>query len=171
MNQAEKNTSQFTQSAENRYLCFSLGGEHFAIPLLQVKEVIGIPEFTSIPYVASYFCGIMNLRGQVISVIDLRKKLSVTAKKSEENSVLVCVLDNIVMGALVDSVDFVVNVDRSRIMSKPNVQTAVKIDFIEGFYEHNKHLIIFLNLAKTLSIQDLVDMTRVMQENKNTLEK
>ena len=166
MEKTTKISSFATQSVENRYLCFSLAGEYFAIPLLQVKEVIGIPEFTSIPYVSSYFCGIMNLRGQVISVVDLRKKLNVAVKKNSENSVLVCVLGNIVIGALVDSVDFVMNVDKKNIMSKPNMQTSIKIDFIEGFYEHNKHLVIFLDLAKTLSIQELVDMEKINKENK-----
>ena len=46
------------------------------------------------------------------------------------------------------------------------MQTSIKIDFIEGFYEYNKHLVIFLNLAKTLSIQDLVDMEKINKENK-----
>lgn len=156
-----KDIHHFSNSAEDRYLCFSLGTEHFAIPLLQVKEVIGIPEFTSIPYVANYFCGIMNLRGQVISVIDLRKKLNLTAKTNDENSVLVCVLENIVMGALVDSVDFVLNIEKEKILSKPNIQTSIKIDYIEGFYQHNSHLIIFLNLAKTLSVQDLISLKNV----------
>lgn len=149
---------------KERFLCFSLANENFAIPLLQVKQVIGIPEFTSIPYVASYFCGIMNLRGQVISVIDLRKKLGVVSKNDAENSVLVCVLEDIIMGVLVDSVDFVINLERKNILLKPNVQTSVKIDFIEGFYEHNKHLIIFLNLAKTLNIEDLLTMQKITQE-------
>ena len=120
MNENEKkqkiSNRSIANAAENRYLCFNLAGDYYAIPLLQVKEVIGIPEFTPIPYVASHFCGIMNLRGQVISVIDLRKKLNVPANKGDENSVLVCLLDNIVMGALVDSVDFVINLDKKNIV-------------------------------------------------------
>lgn len=162
MNENEKNQKisnrSIANAAENRYLCFNLAGDYYAIPLLQVKEVIGIPEFTPIPYVASHFCGIMNLRGQVISVIDLRKKLNVPANKGDENSVLVCLLDNIVMGALVDSVDFVINLDKKNIMLKTNIQTTIRMDFIEGFYEHNNHLIIILNLAKTLSIEDLIHL-------------
>ncbi len=143
-------------SAENRYLCFSLGNERFCIPLLQVKEVIGIPEFTQIPYTPGYFCGIMNLRGKVISVIDMRKKLNITSKGDDENSVIVCDLDNITMGALVDSVDNVIKIEKDKILPKPNMQTSIKNDYIDGIIEHKNLIIVLMNLVKSLSIEDLV---------------
>ncbi len=75
---------------ENRFLCFSLGNEHYAIPLLTVKEVIAPPETTPVPQTPAYFKGIMNLRGQVISVIDLRTKLGIKPLQSAENAVIIC---------------------------------------------------------------------------------
>lgn len=86
MNRIEKNLSNEHRSQSQnddslRYLIFSLSGEEFAIPLLDVKEVIGPSEATPIPNTPSYFKGIINLRGQVISVMDLRLKLNL--KKAE----------------------------------------------------------------------------------------
>ena len=59
----------------DRYLSFNLGVEEYAVPLLAVREVIAMPEYTPVPYTPPYFLGIMNLRGQVISIMDLRQKL------------------------------------------------------------------------------------------------
>lgn len=154
------------KNSSDRYLCFSLGEENFSIPLLSVKEVIGVPEFTKIPYVPSYFCGIMNLRGKVISVIDLRKKLNITPKGTEENSVIVCTLEQLTMGILVDSVDMVLNIPKENILSKPDVQTTIKIDFIDGFYNHKETLYAFLNLAKALSVEDILAIQKTHQETK-----
>ncbi len=156
----EENKIEKLYTTDNRYLCFSLGNEHFSIPLLQVKEVIGIPEFTTIPYTPNYFCGIMNLRGKVISVIDMRKKLSITTKGPEENSVIVCDLDNITIGILVDSVDYVINIEKEKILPKPDMQSSIKNDYIEGLIEYKNILIVLINLAKSLSIEDLVHIEK-----------
>nr|BFD31522.1 chemotaxis protein CheW [Pigmentibacter ruber] len=160
MTMHEENKIEKLYTTDNRYLCFSLGNEHFSIPLLQVKEVIGIPEFTTIPYTPNYFCGIMNLRGKVISVIDMRKKLSITSKGPEENSVIVCDLDNITIGILVDSVDYVINIEKEKILPKPDMQSSIKNDYIEGLIEYKNILIVLINLAKSLSIEDLVHIEK-----------
>jgi purine-binding chemotaxis protein CheW len=86
----------------NRYLSFSLGTEEYAIPLLAVKEVIAMPEFTSVPYTPSHFLGIMNLRGQVISVMDLRKKLGIKPGSTAETAVIICDLSPLCIGVVVD---------------------------------------------------------------------
>ncbi|WGL60537.1 chemotaxis protein CheW [Pigmentibacter sp. JX0631] len=160
MTMHEENKIEKLYTTDNRYLCFSLGNEHFSIPLLQVKEVIGIPEFTTIPYTPNYFCGIMNLRGKVISVIDMRKKLSITTKGLDENSVIVCDLDNITIGILVDSVDYVINIEKEKILPKPDMQSSIKNDYIEGLIEYKSILIVLINLAKSLSIEDLVHIEK-----------
>jgi purine-binding chemotaxis protein CheW len=144
--------------SDKRFLCFSLGHEIFSIPLLQVREVIAVPEFTQIPYTPAYFCGIMNLRGKVISVIDMRKKLNITSKGSEENSVIVCDLDNIIIGVLVDSVDYVINIEEDKIMPKPDMQSSIFNDYIEGIFDFKTQIILLINLVKTLSIEDLVHL-------------
>lgn len=105
-----------SQDEVNRYLNFSLGEEEFAIPLLSVKEVIAVPETTPIPHTPPHFLGIMNLRGQVISVIDLRKKFSINTKNTEETSVIILDLKNHFLGVVVDSVTSVLAIKNSDIL-------------------------------------------------------
>jgi purine-binding chemotaxis protein CheW len=102
----------------------------------------------------------MNLRGKVISVIDMRKKLSIVSKGPDENSVIVCDLDNITIGALVDSVDNVINIEKEKILPKPDMQTSIKNDYIEGLIEYKNQLIVLINLAKSLSVEDLVHIEK-----------
>ena len=91
-----------------RYICFSLGKEKFAIPLLQVKEVIGNIEVTPIPQSPNYFKGIMNLRGQVISIIDLSTKLKIPkSADTKETTIVILDMEQMSLGIIVDSVECV----------------------------------------------------------------
>jgi purine-binding chemotaxis protein CheW len=141
---------------DERYLGFMLGQERFAIPLLQVKEVIGVPEFTRMPFAPSYFKGLLNLRGQVIATIDLRQKFQFSAKPSPENAVIVCDVDDVMMGAMVDSVDFVFRASEDQIQTRIDVDSSMKADHIAGLFHHKSGLVIMLDLRKVLSIQDVL---------------
>lgn len=135
---------------EERFLCFSLGQGRFAMILLQVREVIAAPQFTHIPYSPPYFCGIMNLRGKVISVIDLRIKFGIPPLEKSENTIIICEMGDILMGVLVDSVDFVVPVSKEHILAKPTLEHNIKSDYISGFYYYKNETIVMLDLSKTL---------------------
>ena len=137
-----------------RYLSFSLGGEEYAIPLLAVREVIAMPEITSIPYTPPYFLGIMNLRGQVISIMDLRSKLSIKPLNSSETSVIICDLNSLSIGVVVDSINSVLSPAESEVSAKPDMQSNRNSDFITGVYRKDKKLVLFLDVAKTLNVQD-----------------
>ncbi len=137
-----------------RYLSFSLGNEEYAIPLLVVKEVIAIPEVTPIPFTPNYFLGLMNLRGQVISVLDLRTKLGIKPSTSAENAVIICDLDPISLGVIVDSINSVVSPDENELSGRPDTQNAKASEYITNIYRKNEKLILIINLAKALSIDD-----------------
>src|SRR4051812_20439300 len=111
------------QSGE-RQLVFSLGAESFAIPLLSVKEVIAVPEVTPIPFAPAHFKGIMNLRGQVISIIDLRAKLGIKPRVGGETSVIICDLAPICLGVIVDSIDCVVAPESTQMSDRPELRES-----------------------------------------------
>lgn len=139
-----------------RYLEFSLGNEGFAIPLLQVRELISVPETTPIPYSPAHFLGLMNLRGQVISVVDLRKKMKL--KESEEhaeNAVIIIEIGGVNMGVVVDSINKVLAFPRNDVAQVPEVGTQVNSEYIEGIYKNGPDLVVLLDLAKVLSLTDL----------------
>lgn len=114
----------------SRYLCFNLGKEEFAIPLLSIKEVIGIPEITSVPQSPSHFLGIMNLRGQVISVMDLRQKLGIKNSKTDETSVIILDLGANQLGVVVDQVNSVQLLTKEEISEKPVVDNSKVHEYI-----------------------------------------
>ncbi len=138
----------------NRYLSFSLGLEEYAIPLLSVKEVIAVPEITPIPYTPPHFLGIMNLRGQVISVIDLRQKLGIKTKGSSETSIIICDLESTSLGVVVDSINSVLSPAASDISEKPEIQSTKSTDYITAVYRKDGKLVLFLDIATSLSYED-----------------
>jgi purine-binding chemotaxis protein CheW len=137
-----------------RFLSFSLGSEEYAVPLLAVREVIALPEFTPVPYTPSYFLGIMNLRGQVISIMDLRQKLGIKPGVDTETAVIICDLNGASIGVVVDSVNTVLNPDSADVSDKPEIQSNRPTDYITGVYRKDKKLILFLDLSRSLSLED-----------------
>jgi len=142
------------KNEQTRYLRFSLGAEEYAIPLLNVKEVIARTQTTPVPHTPSYFLGLMNLRGQIISVIDLGKKLGIKPRESFETVFIICELGEISLGVMVDSVNSVLTPDQSQISTKPDVETGIHPDFITGIYHKDSKLVLFLDVVKALSVED-----------------
>ncbi len=138
----------------SRYLCFNLAKEEFGIPLLAIKEVIGYPEFTPIPQAPTHFLGIMNLRGQVISVMDLRVKLGIKPSRTEETSVIILDLGDYNLGVVVDQVNAVHLLSAEEMGEKPVVENSKNHDYITGVFRKEEHLILLLDIAKALSVQD-----------------
>ena len=137
-----------------RYLCFGLGKEEYSIPLLSIKEVIGLPEITPIPQSPNYFNGIMNLRGQVISIMDLRTKLGIKAAASDEVSVIILDLGAYNLGVIVDRVNSVLMISADEINDKPIVEANKSHEYIKGVFRKDEKLILLLDISKALSLED-----------------
>ena len=157
------NINTFSEQDGEKHICFSLGKEYYAIPLISVKEVIGIPVITPVPYTPSYFLGIMNLRGQVISVIDLRKKINITADISQETSIIICDFDGVTLGIVVDSINFVLNPNAEDLSATPMIQSAVNVEYIKCIYRKDNTFILFLNIMKLLNVEDLLAVKKVKE--------
>jgi purine-binding chemotaxis protein CheW len=147
-------------SASNRYICFRLGDEEFAIPLLAVREVIGVPSVTPVPQTPSYFLGIMNLRGLVISVMDLRLKMNIKGQDSSESTVIILDLGDYNLGVLVDEVISVVAIDDKSLGQKPQVDSSKMADAIRGVFRKDEKLVLILDIAKALSVEDRSALTK-----------
>lgn len=153
------NEEENSQESASRFLCFSLGKEKFAMPLLQVKEVIANTETTNIPQAAAYFKGIMNLRGQVISVIDLRLKLKVgKAEITPETTIVILDVNGLSLGVVVDSVNSVTSFEKSMISEPPSHDSSTKTDYIFGVARHDKDLTLLIDLKKVLNTDDIKTM-------------
>ena len=148
-------------SQKQKFLCFNLGIEEFAIPLLSVREVIGVPETTPIPQMPSYFVGIMNLRGSIISIMDLRGKMGIKPSPMDETSVVILDMGGFYMGVVVDRVNSVVQIPADAISEKPQMEASKIHQAIVGVWRNEAKLILLLDTAKALSIEDKVIGSKV----------
>lgn len=144
-----------TNAELSRFIEFSLGKEDYAIPLLMVREVISVPETTPIPKSPTHFLGIMNLRGQVISVVDLRKKLKVEAKQDKEEAVIIVDIGGMNIGVVVDSINKVLAFSSDDVSEMPEVENQINTQYIFGVYKKENSLIVLLDIAKVLDLKDL----------------
>ena len=148
-----------TNAELSRFIEFSLGREDYAIPLLMVREVISVPDTTPIPKSPSHFLGIMNLRGQVISVVDLRKKLKVEAKQDKEEAVIIVDIGGMNIGVVVDSINKVLAFSSDEVSEMPEVENQVNTHFIFGVYKKENSLTVLLDIAKVLDLKDMEAIT------------
>jgi purine-binding chemotaxis protein CheW len=139
----------------SRYLEFNLGDERFAIPLLTVREVIAVPETTKVPFTPDYYLGVMNLRGQVLSVIDLRRRMHITPLgDSSETAVIITDLGFTHLGVVVDSINRVLAVDGTDFAPPPEIEKNSLTRFVTGCYKSDQNLVLFLDVNKILDQQD-----------------
>lgn len=150
----EKKTKS-TNMDLSRFLEFSLGKSEYAIPLLIVKEVISIPNTTPIPNSPTYFLGLMNLRGQVISVIDLRKKMKVSPNDPNEEAVIIVDLEGLNIGVVVDSINNVLAFSSEEVSEMPEIDNQLQSKYIAGVYKKAHSLTVLLDVAKVLDLKDL----------------
>jgi purine-binding chemotaxis protein CheW len=161
----EISTKEKTEETQ-RFLAFTLAQEQYAIPLLRVKEVIAMTEATPVPYTPPHFKGIINLRGQVISVIDLRAKLKMAKSEGQpETSIIILDLAPLCLGAVVDSIDSVLALEPEEISPTPDIETTVQGQFLNGVARKDKKLILLLDIESILSVEDL---KAIKNQNKKT---
>ncbi len=142
-----------------RYLAFSLCNEQYAIPLLQVKEVIALTDATPVPYAPAYFKGIINLRGQVISVIDLRVKLAFSKSDTgSETSIIILDLKPLCLGVVVDSINSVLALSQDEISPAPEIESTIKGPHITGVARKGSKLTLMLDIREILDVQDVATM-------------
>lgn len=138
-----------------RMLRFSLGTEMYAIPLLMVKEVIALPETTPIPHAPPYFLGIINLRGQVISVIDLRVKIGMKkGDRTGETAVIIVDLQDCFIGVVVDSVNAVFAPAANELSPPPDLEFRGASDAITGVVRQGSGLTLVLDISHVLDARD-----------------
>ncbi len=133
-----------------KFLNFMVGTESFAVPLLKVHEVIGMPELTAIPQAPQHVVGITNLRGQIITVFDLRSCLKAQSK-GEQPSVIICDMPFGQLGLIVDSVSSVLSPEPEKISPVPPGSRASHHDFITSIYAQAQELILMLDVEKLIS--------------------
>lgn len=151
------------KSEIERFLLFSIGTEDFAIPLLKVREVIAFTAVTPIPNMPSHFKGVINLRGQVISIIDLRSKIGVRNTSADQETTII-ILDSGEknLGVIVGSIRSVLSLSLSEISPPPEV-TQVSQQFVSGIAKAGDSLILLLSVPKITGSEKNVEFHSLEQ--------
>ena len=134
----------------SEYLTFRLGGYNFGLDILDVQEIIGLPRVTRLPNAPSYVLGVINLRGMVVPVMDLRAKLNLVSQDAQEAVVIVVRWGEKIMGALVDAVNDVVMLQEANIQHPPEITKAVGKEHIKGLCHLDQDLVILLKPDRIL---------------------
>ena len=141
----------------DQYVGFVLQEEEYGVPILCVHEIIRYETLTRIPQTPIYIDGVLNLRGQVIPVINLRKKFGLPDQEIDRSTrIMVVDLGDRVVGMVVDAVSEVLLIGESEISPPPPMGTQVKADFISGMGKVGDHLMILLDLDKILSAEEKI---------------
>ena len=128
---------------------FRLGAEEFGIDILRVQEINRMVEITKVPQAPHYCEGVINLRGKVIPVIDLRKKFDMDVQEWNKNTrIIVCDVDGNVLGMIVDAVEEVLRIPSSTIEPAPRIAMSVNADYISGVAKLDERLLIFLDISR-----------------------
>ncbi len=152
-----------TINETRQYLTFKLSDEMFGVDVAQVREILDYIKITKVPQTPDFMCGVINLRGSVVPVVDMNLKFSMAKTERTVNTCIVVVEVNIdgdttVLGALVDSVQEVFEIEPENIEPAPRIGTKLKTEFIKGMGKHNERFIIILDIDKIFSSEELLSV-------------
>jgi purine-binding chemotaxis protein CheW len=150
---------------EGKYLTFSLAEEEYGIGILKIKEIIGMLPVTSVPKTPDFVKGVINLRGKVIPVVDLRGRFGIEEiAYTERTCIIVVEIDGqtgtILMGIVVDSVSEVLNIKRDDIESAPSFGARLNTEYILGMAKMEGGVKILLDIDKVLNADEVATLTQ-----------
>lgn len=151
-----------------QYLTFRLGGEQFAVDVVKAQEVLDYVVPTRVPQTPAYMLGVINLRGSVVPVIDLRQKFSMPeAQQTRDTCIIVMEVEvdgeTIVVGLLVDSVLEVLDLVAESLEPPPRIGTGLKTDFIRGMGSLGEAFLIVLDIDRIFSSDELMSIEEIRQ--------
>ncbi|HUX06031.1 MAG TPA: chemotaxis protein CheW [Acidobacteriota bacterium] len=152
---AEKKDESLAEKA-GKYLTFTLGDEVYGLEILKVQEIIGMMSVTRVPRTPDFIRGVINLRGKVIPVVDLRIKFGLDAKDDTEKTVIIVVQvirdsQPVTMGTIVDEVSEVMDIEAGQIEPPPQLGADVDTDFILGMGKIADKVVMLLDADKVLT--------------------
>lgn len=143
-----------------QWVTFQLDGETYGMNVMQVQEVLRITEIAPVPGAPDYVLGIINLRGNVVTVVDTRRRFNLMSKEPDDLSrIIVAEVEGNVIGMLVDSVTEVVYLHQSEIDTAPNVNNDDNSHFIQGVCNRDDNLLILIDVDKFLAQEQRPDFS------------
>ncbi len=148
------------RATTSQYLTFTLAEEQYAVEVYDVKEVLEYSTVTRVPRTQEFMRGVINLRGSVVPVIDLRLKFSMPETEKTVNTRIIVMEveingDKVTVGTLADSVQEVINLDQEQIEPAPQIGTRINTEFIKGIGKQDERFIIILDIDRVFAEDEL----------------
>ncbi|MBF0545026.1 MAG: chemotaxis protein CheW [Candidatus Riflebacteria bacterium] len=147
-------------SKTTQYLTFKLGEEIFGVDVAQVREILDFTTVTKVPQTPEFMRGVINLRGSVVPVVDMRLKFGMSKTEKSVNTCIVVVEvalehDTLIIGALADSVQEVIELEPTQIEPPPKIGNRLKVEFLKGMGKRDEHFIMILDIDKVFSASEI----------------
>ena len=157
MEQLDALANQISYATDgSQYLTFTLGQEEYGVEILKVQEIKGYSSVTPLPNTPSYIKGVMNLRGTIIPVVDLRTKFAMAEAEYNQFTVIIVVtVGTKVVGLVVDAVSDVLNIPKLDIQATPDFGSQVDVRFISGISKAGEKLVVLLDIDKVVRGEEL----------------
>lgn len=151
---------------DSQYLTFLLGGEMFAIGILNIKEIIEYGQLTTVPMMPGFIRGVINLRGRVVPVVDLMSRFGRDSTETTKRTCIVIIEvatdgERQDVGVVVDSVSEVLEIPVSEIEPPPSFGAKIRADFISGMGKVNGKFVIILNVNRVLSVEEMATLAAI----------
>ncbi len=141
---------------EQQIVIFKLAEEYFGIEISTVESIVKLQKITRIPHAPDYMKGVINLRGEILPVMDLEKRFNQhDFEMTSETRIVVINIGGVKMGMIVSGVSEVLNIEDSVIEKTPPILTTMETEFITGVVKLEARLVILLDLARVLSLQEM----------------
>ncbi len=150
----------------NQYLTFKLGDEEFGLTIAKVREVLDFTNLTKVPQTPDYMCGVLNLRGSVVPVVDLKLKFGLQQTARTVNTCIIIVEIEIdgeftVLGILADAVHEVVEIAAEQVEPAPKIGTRLDTAFIQGMGKLEEDFVVILDIDKVFSLDEIAGVKAV----------
>lgn len=146
---------------EKQFIIFHLGSEEFGIEITKAHEIVRMQGITELPQSSDFIEGIINLRGDIITIIDLRKRFNLESKTGQETRIIIIDLKNIKAGLIVDSISEVIRINSDDISDPPGRVAGIKRDYLKGIGKIEDRLIILLDLNQLLSSEEMIELETI----------
>ncbi|MBM7541480.1 chemotaxis protein CheW [Amphibacillus cookii] len=148
-----------------KYIVFQLNGQEYGASIQQIVSIERLQEVVSLPQVSAFIEGITKLRGEVIPVIDLKKRMDLPdSEQTDQSRMLVSLVDDLSVGFIVDAASDVIDIDQSIIEPAPTTIKGVNANFLNGVAKLDDRLLLLIDLAYVLNYEQLNEVKQVVEE-------
>ncbi len=150
-NESINSILEFSESGQ-QFLTFTVEEEEYAFSILKVKEIIGLKKITKVPNLPNYIKGVINLRGNIIHLVDIRERFNMPVKEYDKTTVVIIMeTGDRVLGIIVDQVTDVISIEEEEIQKPMNFEGGIETEFLQGLTKVNDRLVVILDVDKLIS--------------------